>query len=131
VRQPVKVAGQIAGGGTARAALPALSGVTRAWSPALVAGLLSRRTRGAAALALLAPAVRDWAGEPGDLDPVRYACLHVADDVAYGSGVWAGCLQQRTVRPLVPRLAWRSRVWSSPSLRSHLGPRHGATAATD
>ena len=131
VRQPVKVAGQIAGGGTARAALPALSGVTRAWSPALVAGLLSRRTRGAAALALLAPAVRDWAGEPGDLDPVRYACLHVADDLAYGSGVWAGCLQQRTVRPLVPRLAWRSRVWSSPSLRSHLGPRHGAMAATD
>ena len=46
VRDPVDVATRIVGGGTARAALPALSSLTRAWGPAFVLGLLFRRTRG-------------------------------------------------------------------------------------
>ncbi|HWE67679.1 MAG TPA: mycofactocin biosynthesis glycosyltransferase MftF [Acidimicrobiales bacterium] len=120
VEQPTKVATRIAGGGTARSALPALGGLTRAWSPAFVAGLLSRRTRRACALALLLPAAHDWTTQPGELDPVRYAALHVADDLAYGSGVWRGCLQARTIRPLLPRVSWRARVWSTKSLRSGL-----------
>ena len=67
------------------------------------------------------PALRDW-GDSGEvLDPARFAALHVADDVAYGAGVWAGCVRARTVAPLVPRLSWRSRVWSSSSLRADLG----------
>ena len=44
VRDPVGVAAHIAGGGTVRAAVPALSSLTRAWSPALVLGLAFRRT---------------------------------------------------------------------------------------
>jgi mycofactocin system glycosyltransferase len=121
VRDPVTVAIRIAGGGTARSAMPALANLARAWSPALVLGLAFRRTRRLAALALLVPALRDWGDHPEALDPVRYAALHVADDVAYGAGVWAGCLRARTVVPLVPRVAWRSRVWSSRSLRTALG----------
>jgi hypothetical protein len=114
------VAAEIAGGGTAKAALPALAGLTRAWSPALVLGLLARRTRRGAALALLVPALREWIGDPGGLDPVRYTALHVADDLAYGSGVWAGCVRALTVRPLVPRIVIRSRVWSARSLQTQL-----------
>ena len=126
VRDPVAVAGRIAGGGTARSALPALGTLVRAWSPALLLGLASRRTRKAAALALLIPAVRDWANDPGTLDPLRYTALHVADDAAYGAGVWAGCVRARTVVPLVPRVSWRSRVWSSRQLRRNLaGPADG------
>ena len=87
VDEPVKVAGRIAGGGTARSALPALSGLTRAWSPGLLLALCWQRSRRGAALALLAPAVSDWITERGGLDPVRYVALHLADDVAYGSGV--------------------------------------------
>jgi mycofactocin system glycosyltransferase len=121
VGEPVPVAARIAGGGTARATLPALSGLTRAWSPAMVLGLCWSRTRRLAGLALLAPAVHDWAATPGDLDPVRYAAFHVADDLAYGAGVWLGCLRARTVAPLRPRIAFRARVWSNPSLRSQLG----------
>jgi mycofactocin system glycosyltransferase len=121
VDQPVQVAARIAGGGTARSALPALSGLTRAWSPAMLLGLCWPRTRRLAGLALLAPALRDWATTPGDLDPVRYAAFHVADDLAYGAGVWLGCLQARTVTPLRPRVAFRARVWSNTSLRSQLG----------
>jgi mycofactocin system glycosyltransferase len=123
VDEPVKVAGRIAGGGTARSALPALSGLTRAWSPALLAALCWRKTRPAAALALLAPAAGDWLAARRALDPVRYAALHVADDVAYGSGVWLGCLRARTVAPLLPRVEFRTRIWSTRSLRAQLGNR--------
>ena len=104
VDEPLTVASRIAGGGTARSALPALSGLTRAWSPALVLGLLFGRTRRAAALALMAPALNDLVSTPGDLDPVRYTALHVADDLAYGVGLWRGCLHARTLRPLIPHI---------------------------
>ena len=100
VDEPVKVAGRIAGGGTARSALPALSGLTRAWSPALVLALCWRRTRHAGALALLAPAAGDWLTARRALDPVRYAALHVADDVAYGAGVISGAVRSRSLGAL-------------------------------
>lgn len=121
VDEPLRVAGRIAGGGTAKSALPALGGLTRAWSPALLLGLCWRKTRRAAAVALLAPAAADWVAERGELDPVRYAAFHVADDLAYGSGVWLGCLRARTLVPLLPRIALRARMWSNPSLRAQLG----------
>jgi len=126
VRDPVAVATKIAGGGTARSAVPALAGMTRAWSPLLVLGLFFQRTRRLAVLALLVPALRDRGDEPGSLDAARYVGLHVADDVAYGAGVWAGCLRARTAVPLVPRVAWRSRTWSSQGLREQLGDAGGS-----
>jgi mycofactocin system glycosyltransferase len=125
VRDPVGVAATIAGGGTARAAVPAVGGIARVWSPLLVVALLFRRTRRLAALALLVPALHDRGEEPGSLDAARYVGLHVADDVAYGAGVWVGCLKARTVVPLVPRVAWRSRTWSSAGLREDLGGADG------
>jgi mycofactocin glycosyltransferase len=121
VRDPVAVATKIAGGGTAHAAVPALAAMTRVWSPLFVLGLFSRRTRRLALGALLLPALRDRGDDPGSLDTVRYVGLHLADDVAYGAGVWAGCLRARTVVPLLPRVSWRSRTWSSRGLREQLG----------
>ena len=125
VRDPVAVAFRIAGGGTFRSALPALSGVARTWSPALVLGLLSRRTRKAAALTLVVPALRDWVMDRETLDPLRYIALHVADDLAYGIGVWVASARSRTLIPLLPRVSWRSRVWSSQALRQVLDGRRG------
>jgi mycofactocin glycosyltransferase len=125
VRDPVAVAAHIAGGGTTRAALPALGSLARAWSPALVLGLAFRRTRRASALALILPALDDWSSERDGADPVRAAALHVADDVAYGGGVWLGCVRERTLVPLIPRISWRSRVWSSRTLRDELRPAPG------
>jgi mycofactocin glycosyltransferase len=125
VDQPGKAAATIAAGGTARSTMPALQGLTRAWAPAFVLGLLAPRCRRAAALALITPALHDWWTTSPDLDPVRYALLHVADDVAYGTGVWAGSVRARTLRPLVPRLILRSRLWSSGALRSRLGDAAG------
>jgi mycofactocin glycosyltransferase len=120
VDEPVTVAAQIAGAGTAKSSLPALHGLTRAWAPAFVLGLCWRRTRRAAAVALLAPALGDWATTRRVLDPVRFCALHVADDLAYGGGVWWGCLRAQTLVPLVPRVALRARTWSNPSLRRQL-----------
>ena len=130
VDEPLKIAARIAGGGTARSALPALGGLTRAWSPALILALGWRRSRRIAALALLAPAVSDWAAARSALDPVRFAALHVADDVAYGSGVWLGCFRARTLAPLLPRIELRTRVWSTRSLRAQLGDRKNSDAST-
>ncbi|HEY2214144.1 MAG TPA: glycosyltransferase family 2 protein, partial [Acidimicrobiales bacterium] len=118
VDQPVKVATHIAGGGTVKSLLPGLSGLTRAWSPALVLGLCCRRTRRQAAAALLVPAMGDWLSQARDQNPVSFTVLHVADDLSYGTGVWAGCLKERTLEPLLPRLTWRSRVWSAASLKN-------------
>ena len=120
VRDPVAVATHIAGGGTVRSALPALGSLARAWSPALVLGLAFRRTRTASALALLVPALGDWAPDRETLDPVRAVALHVADDAAYGLGVWVGCARERTLVPLIPRISWRARVWSPRALREEL-----------
>ncbi len=74
----------------------------------------------ASALALVAPALRDWAADSGGVDPVRYTALHVADDLSYGAGVWLGCARERTLGPVVPRISWRARVWSARSLRENL-----------
>jgi mycofactocin system glycosyltransferase len=123
VDQPVRAATAIAGGGTAKAALPALGNLTRAWAPVMALGLAWRPTRRVAGLALVAPAVSDWGADRGDLDPIRYAALHVADDLAYGAGVWRGCLKERTMAPLLPRLAFKARVWSTSSLRTQLAGR--------
>ena len=69
VRDPVAVAAHIAGGGTTRAALPALGSLARAWSPALVLGLAFRRTRRASALALAPPRAGRLGGRAGRRRP--------------------------------------------------------------
>ncbi|HEX6025141.1 MAG TPA: mycofactocin biosynthesis glycosyltransferase MftF [Solirubrobacter sp.] len=33
--------------------------------------------------------------------------LRLADDIAYGAGVWIGCLEHRTLDPLLPSTGWR------------------------
>ena len=53
---------------------------------------------------------------------MRAVAVHVADDVAYGTGVWIGCVRARTLVPLIPRIAWRARVWSKPALQQGLQP---------
>jgi mycofactocin glycosyltransferase len=62
--------------------------------------------RAAAASLLLGPSLTAWAGQRPDLDPVRFMLAHLADDVAYGAGVWAGALRARTTIPVRPAIAW-------------------------
>jgi mycofactocin glycosyltransferase len=83
-------------------------------APLLAAGLLAPgRTasalgrRAAIGSLLLGPPLTAWAEGPRTLDPVRFTLGRIADDVAYGLGVWSGCLARRTFTPLRPVIAWR------------------------
>ena len=70
----------------------------------LVVGLAAsgRRGRRAAAALVFVPPVVDWVRLRPDLDLPRWVAASVADDLAYGAGVWIGCLRGRTVAPLLP-----------------------------
>jgi len=53
--------------------------------------------------------------QPHDqLDPIRYMLGALADDIAYGTGVWAGCLAHRTTKPLRPVLGRRTETRDQP-----------------
>ncbi len=78
-------------------------------APALLAAIVSAGGRGgarrvAAAALLLAPPLVSWVQRRPRLDPVRYAVAQIADDVAYGAGVWTGCVRARSTAPLRPVL---------------------------
>jgi mycofactocin system glycosyltransferase len=56
---------------------------------------------------LLGPPLTAWAEGARTLGPARFTLGRIADDVAYGLGVWSGCLVGRTLAPLRPIIAWR------------------------
>jgi hypothetical protein len=68
----------------------------RRWGRRIAAGTL-----------LAGPSVAAWARQRPGLDPVRFVLGDLADDIAYGSGVLAGCAAHRTGRPLRPVIIWR------------------------
>jgi mycofactocin system glycosyltransferase len=70
--------------------------------PAMLVTLFRGRHRTAAAALLLAPPVVEWWRRRPALDPVRWSLASIADDMAYGAGVWTGCLRSRSFGPLVP-----------------------------
>lgn len=97
-------AGRLLGGAVRRAWWPLLAAAAPTWRPA----------RRILVSAVVADPLVQWAlgrlarrrGGPGGaargLGPVLSTVLRVADDVAYGVGVWVGCGRERTVAPLLP-----------------------------
>ena len=63
--------------------------------------------RAAIASLLLGPPLTAWAEGRRTLDPARFTLGRIADDIAYGFGVWSGCVTTRTLAPLAPVIAWR------------------------
>ncbi|HST67814.1 MAG TPA: glycosyltransferase, partial [Mycobacteriales bacterium] len=77
----------------------------RPWLPAmLAASAVSRTARAATATALAVRLVRTRGSRTPGLHPLTWAALRVADDLAYGTGVWHGALRDRQPEPLLPRL---------------------------
>jgi hypothetical protein len=73
----------------------------RVWWPLVLLALALRPTRRPAArLFAAAVAVRWW--NRGAPLPVRDVPLAVTEDVAYGAGVWIGCVRGRRAGPLTP-----------------------------
>jgi mycofactocin system glycosyltransferase len=99
-----------AAGGTLAAARPLGSAISRTWWPvALPAAIAVRRLRLPLAALVLAPPLLDWLDRRPPLDPARYVAARLLDDVGYSVGVWQGCVERRTVRPLLPLLRGRDR----------------------
>jgi mycofactocin system glycosyltransferase len=99
-----------AAGGTLAAARPLGSAISRTWWPAAVpAAIAVRRLRLPLAVLVLAPPLLDWLDRRPPLDPARYAVARLLDDAGYSVGVWQGCVERRTVRPLLPVLRGRDR----------------------
>jgi mycofactocin system glycosyltransferase len=74
------------------------------WWP-LACTARSRQARLLITAAAVAPAFAEWLRCRPDVDAIRYVGAALADDAAYGAGVWAGCLRARTWRPLLPRIS--------------------------
>src|SRR5262249_60539379 len=86
--------------------------------------------RAAATSLLLGPPLAAWSARHRSLDPVRYVLGHLADDVAYGTGVWVGALRARNTAPVRPVIAWhpfRTGLGARPEPPP--GPDHGDPAA--
>ncbi len=87
-----------------------LLGLARATSTVVVPGLCvfvvaGRRRRWAwVAILLGLSGMVDWWQRRPAVDPIRWTAVCLADDLAYGAGVWVGCLRTRTAAPLVPAL---------------------------
>jgi mycofactocin system glycosyltransferase len=97
------VAARYAGLGNLHAGRIFASALTRTWWPiSLAAALVSRRARRVLVAAVIVPAAIDWWRDRPPLDPVRYLALRVVDDVAYGTGVWQGCVAERDATALRP-----------------------------
>ena len=78
--------------------------ITRTWWPiALVIALVSRRGRRVILAAIVLPSLTNWFSKKPKVDPVSYCALKLADDVAYGTGVWKGVLATRDLGALAPK----------------------------
>ena len=66
-----------------------------------------RLRRVAAAAALVLPPLVEWQQTRPRLDPIRFSVGVLADQAAYGLGVWRSCLRERTLAPVQPKLTHR------------------------
>jgi mycofactocin glycosyltransferase len=111
------LAARLAGGGTLAAGRPLGAAISRTWWPvALPAAVAVRRLRLPLAALILMPPLLDWLDRRPPLDPARYIAARLLDDVGYSLGVWQGCAERRSIRPLLPRLG--SRQQDSPRAKS-------------
>lgn len=77
----------------------------RPWFPLVI--LLtgrSKRFRRAAVMGVLVEPVLSWRRTRPAVDPLTFAALVLADDLAYSIGVWAGCVDERSARVLLPEI---------------------------
>lgn len=98
------VAARLAGLGNLHAGRLIAGAISRTWLPiSIVVALASRRLRIALLAALVVPNLYRWRASRTDLDPIRYVAMRIADDGAYGAGVWSGVVRARRFGALRPR----------------------------
>jgi hypothetical protein len=103
---PTEEALRLAGLGHLYAGRQIANALTRSWWPAtLPIALMSRRARRVLVAAAVAPALSDWVRNRPPLDPARYVAVRLADDLAYGWGLWEGARHARSSEALLPDLS--------------------------
>lgn len=87
------------------------SAIWRSYLPvAVVAAIFSRRARRVLLVSAIVPNVQQWRERRPRLDPIQYVGIRLLDDASYCVGVWRGCLDEKTIGPLVPDLtSWPGR----------------------
>jgi hypothetical protein len=106
LEHPVQLAIRLAGVGNVAAGGLLANAVRRVWWPIAVPAALfgPKPLRRSVLAAYLIPPLLAWRPNSG-IDPFTWLVLCTADDVAYGVGVWAGCVTERTIAPLLPDLS--------------------------
>lgn len=113
-RLPEREAWRLVGRGHLLAGMQLARATRRVWWPIAVCAAIigGRRVRTVMALLVLAPSLDDARtsrrGAPADT--ARAAAIGLADDAAYGYGVWKGVVAQRSLRAVWPAVsAWPPR----------------------
>ncbi|HEY5877010.1 MAG TPA: mycofactocin biosynthesis glycosyltransferase MftF [Ilumatobacteraceae bacterium] len=105
LQHPWRIAGRLAGLGHLFAGRILAAALVRAWFPfAVIAALMSRRARLITGVAVVAPPLVAWIRDRPEIDPVRAIGLHIADDLAYGAGLWRGMARARSLAAIRPVL---------------------------
>lgn len=100
---PAEVVSLVAGGLSAAATQLASAICRTYWPVVLSAAAVSRRCRRVALAAAVLDGMHSWATQRREADamgPLAHAAVNCLADLAYGAGVWAGMVRQRTFRPL-------------------------------
>ncbi len=105
LEHPVREAVRIAGFGNLWAGRSVADALRRPWWP--LTALLAwryRPARPAVIAAAVVPGVLEWRAqhEHTSLGPISFAAVLLLDDLAYGAGVWFGCVRARSFRALRP-----------------------------
>jgi mycofactocin glycosyltransferase len=75
------------------------------WPAFALAAVLNRRARRKLIAVAVIEGLVDYRRSGSPLNPLIYLLIRRTDDVAYGAGLWHGAIRDRTVAPLIPRLA--------------------------
>ena len=95
------------------------------WPVAVLAALMSRRARHVLVGCAAIEGLIDYRRSGSNLNPLTYLMIRRLDDMAYGAGLWRGAIRHRTIAPLIPRLALRTKRPTRlprPAERARTGP---------
>lgn len=108
LRHPIAEALRLAGLGNLFAGRQVADALRRPWWPVTLPLFLRwRRARPALLAAAVVPALLEHREDRPDLGVAAFTVLRLADDLAYGTGVWAGCIARRDLTALLPAFAGR------------------------
>ena len=103
VEHPTTVATRLVARAAPPAGLAIARAIERCWWPLLIGpAIVDRRWRLPLAAGLVAPGMADWWTNGRRPHAAAYVAGRVVGDVAATLGTWEGCIEGRTLRPLLP-----------------------------